>query len=120
MDTRRSAVHTGGVSGAARFRPARAAGLLGVVAAFALGGGKSTPATPASSLGAPPTSGPGAPAPSTSTTAAPGAPGSGGGGGGAGGGPEQPCRSSQLAVKLIDANRGAVGYTDWLFELRNT
>src|SRR3954454_24352521 len=103
MDTRRSAVHTGGVSGAVRFRPARAAGLFGAVAVFALGGCKSTPATPASSLGAPPTSAGGASAPSTSTTVATGAP--GGGGGGGGGGPEEPCRSSQLAVKLLDANR---------------
>jgi hypothetical protein len=31
-----------------------------------------------------------------------------------------PCRSSQLAVKLIDATQGSAGWSDWLFELRNT
>jgi hypothetical protein len=44
------------------------------------------------------------------------APASGGGAQAAGG----PCRSSQLAVKLVDATRGSAGWSDWLFELRNT
>ena len=129
-------VQTGGVSGDPSTRRGRRAAALSaalvVAAALGLSGCRSarseTNNSPSGSdqAEAPtPTTGVGGTAGGPGQT--PGQGGSGGGGGsrsaaGGGGGATAgvPCRSSQLAVKLVDATRGSAGWADWLFELRNT
>jgi len=123
----RAGVQTGGMRGGARLGAVALAMLLGACSSSAgertgASRGEQAPANEQASGGPPSSSAPGqggtgAAANGGGGNAAGGPAASGGAGGAAAG---EPCRSSQLAVKLVDATRGSAGWSDWLFELRNT